>query len=187
MKLTIKQILMRSIRVALALNILCGALCTSVFAGNIDIYIAYSGKNKETMKTLKQAFQSHLTVKSYNVDLLALADYTGKQKAIAKLESADLIVIISDAAMESLSGTSLNTDLLVLQSLKATVTSSKVDLRIVKKGTNLDRQLKTHAVASENDLNDISLLHSFDVLVVDETSIDIHKGVALVAAKLLGK
>lgn len=178
---------MRSTRVALALNILYGTLCTSVFAGNIDIYIAYSGKNKETMKTLKQAFQSHLTVKSYNVDLLALADYSGKQKAVAKLEYADLIVIISDAAMESLSGTSLNTDLLVLQSLKETVTSSKVNLHILKKGTNLDRQLKTHAVSSENDLNDISLLRSFDILVVDETSIDIHKGVALVAAKLLGK
>ena len=187
MKSAMKQSLMRSARVALGLNILCGALCTSVFAGNIDIYIAYSGKNKKTMKTLKQAFQSNLTVKSYNVDLLVLADYSGKQKAIARLERANLIVIISDAAMESLSGTSLNTDLLILQSLKETVTSGKVDLRIVKKGTNLDRRLKPHAVSSENDLNDISLLRSFDVLVVDEKSVDINKVVALVAAKLLGK
>ena len=178
---------MYRVGVVLGLNILLGALFSSVFAEDFDIYIVYSGKSKGTMKTLKQAFQSGLMVKSYNVDLLVLADYSGKQKVVAKLERANLIVIISDAAMESLSGTSLNTDLMVLQSLKETVTSSKVNLRIVKKGTNLDHQLKTHGVSSENDLNDISLLRSFDVLVVDEKSIDIHKVVALVAAKLLGK
>ncbi len=184
---TIKQTLTLSTRIVLGLYILCGALCTSVSAGNIDIYIAYSGKNKETMNTLKKAFHSNLTVKSYNVDLLALADYSGKQKAIAKLERASLIVIISDAAMEALKGASLDTDFLALHSLKKTVTSRKVDLRIVKKGTNLDHRLKTHAVSSENDLKDLSILHSFDVLVVDERSVKIYKVVVLAATKLLGK
>ncbi len=68
----------------------------------VDIYLVYSGTSKSIQKALKKALPSELKVKSYNVDLLAIADYSGKQKAILKLSQAKIIVLITNKPMEVL-------------------------------------------------------------------------------------
>ncbi len=94
---------MKKHRNTLALFIAAGMFFTaSCSALATDIYLVYSGKDKGVSKELKKALPSDLKVKSYNVDLLAMADYSGKQKAIAKLSRAKLVVLIKEKPKEVL-------------------------------------------------------------------------------------
>ena len=157
--------------------------------GSVDVYVAYSGKNKADKNALKKAFRNDISVKFYNVDLLAVADYSGKQKAIGKFERAKIIVILKDSPMELLQGAKLNTDLIIVQSVKNSVQSEKLNLYLVSKGTDLTAlggRAKTHNASNEGDLSDAGVLRSLDVVLVDETSLDINKAVDLIVNKLLG-
>ncbi len=90
---------------------------------DVDVYVVFSGKNKGDKSKIKKLLPKELPVKYYNVDLLALADYSGKQKAIAKLERAKIIVLIKDAAMELLQGAFFRSNLVIVESCKNTVIS----------------------------------------------------------------
>ncbi len=69
-----------------------------------DVYLVYSGGDKSIQKEIKNALPSNIKVKGYNVDLLAIADYSGKQKATSKLSKAKLIVFINEKPSEILEG-----------------------------------------------------------------------------------
>jgi len=80
----------------LSISVLLIMLSTMINAANIDVYIVYGGGDKKIQKTIKKALPSNLNIKSYNTSLLAMADYSGKQKAVAKISSASLVVIINE-------------------------------------------------------------------------------------------
>ena len=50
-----------------------------------DVYILYSGSGKAEKSVLQKSLGKKLKVRTYNVALLALADYSGKQRTLAKL------------------------------------------------------------------------------------------------------
>ena len=60
----------------------------------VDVYLVYSSADKGLQKRFKKSLVPELSVRSYNIDLLALADYSGRQKALAKILKAGLVVII---------------------------------------------------------------------------------------------
>jgi len=67
-----------------------------------DIYIVYAGTDKNIQKELKSVLSENFKVKSFNVGLLAMADYTGKQKAITKISKAKVVVLINEKPAELL-------------------------------------------------------------------------------------
>ncbi len=91
----------RKIIVGLALSALL-ALSPAAYA--VDIYLVYAGSDKPIQKELKAALSSNFQVKSYNVDMLAMADYSGKQKAISKIAKAKLVVLVNNKPEEALEG-----------------------------------------------------------------------------------
>ena len=185
MKFFYKKILQPGLALVMGLCFSYEANFTQALAGqDIDVYVAYSGKDKKDKRALKKAFPANLSVKFYNVDLLALADYSGKQKAIAKLEKAKVIVFVKDALHELLEGSTFKKDIVIFNSAKNGVQSEGKTLYIALKGTTLDGGLKTRN-ATEEDLLDSEILKATDAVVLNG-SIDIHSAVALVVATLLG-
>jgi len=71
-------------------------------ANATDVFLVYAGEDKSIKKEVEDSLAKDFKVKSYNVDLLALADYSGKQKAISKISKAKLVVFIKDKAAEIL-------------------------------------------------------------------------------------
>lgn len=67
-----------------------------VKAADVDVYIVYVGTDRAIKTELKSQLFDGLTVKTYNTKLLAMADYSGKQKAVAKISKAKLVVLIKD-------------------------------------------------------------------------------------------
>jgi len=83
-------------------------LSQAVQAADVDIYIAYSNKDKSDKKALESALSDY-NVMSYKVDLLAMADYSGQQKAAAKLSQAKVVVLLKDKPVKYLRGAELGT------------------------------------------------------------------------------
>ncbi len=173
----------KTIAIALGLFLLWGLFSPTAWAQDLDVYIVYSGKNKKDQKQLKGVLPQNLTVKSYNVDLLVLADYSGKQKVIAKLGRARVIVILHDRPMEILEGSKVKTNLLVVKSAKGTVNSEGWTLHVVSKGTALTG--KALEAAKEGDLGDTNAIRAAKVVFVDEGALDIFKAVSLIVEKVL--
>ena len=82
------------INLALSSILLLGALP----AWGVDVYVVYSSIDKPLQKTLKKSLPSSLKIRSYNIDLLTMADYSGKQKALIKIMKARIVVIIKPKA-----------------------------------------------------------------------------------------
>ena len=151
-------------------------LTLTVWAGDTDIYLVYSGKNRSEKVSLEKALSKQLTTKSYNVSLLALADYSGKQKAVAKLERAKVVVVLADTPFKLLKGTTLKRDVLVVKSVKKGIDSDTLFLRIFERGTNLEGidPSKTLTVSSFEDLEDSSAIRHASLIEV-APSLDFHE------------
>ncbi len=91
------------------ISLLITTLPQQVSAANVDVYLVYAGTEKAIAKTIKKKLSGDFKVKTYNVDLLALADYSGKQKVASKLAKARVVVLIRDKPGEILSDTSFKT------------------------------------------------------------------------------
>ncbi|PCJ47064.1 MAG: hypothetical protein COA99_01690 [Moraxellaceae bacterium] len=70
----------------------------SVNAAAPDIYLVYAGSDKSLAKSIKKSLSSKGKIKLYNASILLMADYSGKQKAVARLSKAKLVVFVSGAA-----------------------------------------------------------------------------------------
>ena len=73
-----------------------------VMAAEVDVYIVYSGADKSIAKALKKSLSGDFKLKKYNTKLLAMADYSGKQKAVAKISSARLVVLVKEETYKAL-------------------------------------------------------------------------------------
>lgn len=74
---------------------------TNVMA-NVDVYITYMGGDRTIKEVVKAALPSNLRIKNYNASALVMADYSGKQKAIAKLSKSKLVVVINQQTINIL-------------------------------------------------------------------------------------
>jgi hypothetical protein len=112
------------------LNILASAMFLTLcfvkpsIAKATDIYLVYSGANKETKEEIQEALPETIEVKSYNAYLLAIADYSGKQKVIAKLSQAKMIVMLDEEAKEAFEDTEFDNIIYTIEG----ETTGQVDL-----------------------------------------------------------
>ena len=69
-----------------------------------DAYVVFSSDSRELKSTISALLKKSLKVKTYNVDMLALSDYSGKQKVLAKFSRATVVVILGDKPLDELKG-----------------------------------------------------------------------------------
>ena len=186
-----RKLAKNSLAAILGFCLFFGATLSNVWAGSrdVDVYVVFSGKDKQEKKALKNALPANLKVKFYNVDLLALADYSGKQKAVAKLETAKMIVIIKDRPLKLLQGSTFAKDLFIVGGAQNSVKSENWTLYVVDKGTNLSAvgaNLKTHNAATVGDLSDLAALRAADAVLIDSGGLDIYSAVAKIVSQALG-
>lgn len=80
---------------ALISVLLLGSMTVS--AADVNVYLVYVGTDKKMAKNIRSSLPKNLTVRKYNASMLLMADYSGKQKVIAKLSKAKLVVYIGDS------------------------------------------------------------------------------------------
>ena len=97
----------------LVLSILLLSFSTSILAASVDLYIVYASADKDIQKNIKKSMPSTLKIKSYNTSLLAMADYTGKQKTVSKLNSASLVVIVNKETLKLLGDPTFSNSIIV--------------------------------------------------------------------------
>jgi len=151
---------------------------TPLVWGAADVYLIYSGKNKADKNLFKKAFPKDLKVKAYNADLLAVADYSGIQKAVAKFDRASVIVVLNDRPMEMLKDARLKKTLIIVHSVKKGFTSESLRLYVLKEGTDLSalgEGIHKKVVATMDDLADKKAIRDVDVLLVDEKTLEIQQ------------
>jgi hypothetical protein len=90
-----------------SLLIFAGSFAAPVYSAGADIFLVYVGADKKIKKSVKSALPAELKVKSYNASLLAMADYSGKQKAVSKITKAKLVVFITGKPAALLSDSSI--------------------------------------------------------------------------------
>lgn len=84
-----------------------------VYAASIDVYLVYSSADKDIKSQLNEKLPADLKVKSYNATLLTMADYSGKQKAVAKLSGARVVVLINEQVVEILGNPDFKVSLII--------------------------------------------------------------------------
>ena len=161
--------------------------CFAPTAKGLDLYILYSGTSKKEKETMVKSLPEDISKKSYNVDLLAFADYSGKQKAALKFQRANIIMVLGDLSMRPLKGIKVTEDLLIIKSVKRSISSTKWVLYILPKGTDistLGKNAKTLDVEKTEDLEDVKKIRSFRAILVDECAIGIYQASVKVLQQL---
>ncbi|PCJ99337.1 MAG: hypothetical protein COA45_04665 [Zetaproteobacteria bacterium] len=120
---------------------LIAGLLLAVFTTNpcvasaTDIYLVYSGANRDIKNQIQDALSSELDIKSYNTSLLVIADYSGKQKVIAKLSQAGLVVMLDENSIQDLDNSAFEN---VVHAIDDDIMSN-IDLIISHLYSNKDR------------------------------------------------
>jgi hypothetical protein len=112
---------------------------------------------------------------------------TNKQKVIAEIERARVIVIIGDFPMEVLSGYKLKAGLLILNSVRQSVKSHLWTLYLLPKGTDFSdlNNVKNLKVTKEEDMKEVrKRLWPFGVALVDE-KLGIYKSASTILKAVL--
>ena len=180
--------LVKVLVVTFVLSLAPGSTQPSVWAEEgLDVYIIYSGKTRGAIHLLAKSIPKYLSVKSYNANLLVLADYSGKQKAISKFHRARLIVILGDQTLEILESGKLKRALVIVGSTKTNMKSDVKTLYVVSKGTNLDdlRAKKIITAKDRLDLATLDKVRAVDVVLVDQDRLKIMEAVSLIIERMI--
>lgn len=117
-----------------------------------DAYIAYSSKDKALKSRIEKALSS-LKVKSYNANLLAVADYSGKQKAVGKLERASIVILVGQKVQDIFKGHKFSKKII---SVDAATTKVKAKFLVTVlssgSGTAIDDKGKIQEAASNGSV-----------------------------------
>ncbi len=151
---------------------LLGLLTPVVNAAVADVYLVYAGKNRKLKTEVFEELSGTFSVKTYNVGLLGLADYSGVQKVVSKISKAKIVMMLHDAASEAFKGSTIKTDLILFNSVNTTLKSQKKIFYIIDTKTDISKigkELKTSVISSVADLTNTDA----DVLIIDENIIKI--------------
>ncbi len=178
----------RTSAVFLSCLALAGPAAPALMAQQVDVYVVYRGGGRGEKNDLVEALPSGLDVKSYNSNLLALADYSGMQKVIAKLETARVVVILGNAPSQYIEGRVGSAHLVIVNSVSRTVTTRGRTIYVIRSGTNVSSlgNLNTLNVQSEGDLANPGRVTAARLISVNESSVGMTESVALVVQRLLG-
>jgi len=128
-----------------------------------------------------EAMPKNIKVKAYNADLLAVADYSGIQKAVAKFEKAGVIVVLRDRPVQMLKGATVSKDLIIVNSGKQGVKSSRWTIYLLDNAADLSlfgAGAKRKTVTTMDDLANKDEIRSSAVLIVDEKKLQIQEVVS---------
>ncbi|MFB6346619.1 MAG: hypothetical protein ABEK50_12745 [bacterium] len=128
-----------------------------VEAADIDVYLLFSSSDKKMKNNIADALPDDINVKEFNVDSLALADYSGKQKAAAKINNAKATVFIGDAPSKLLSDQTFKLPVDVHQSTlrKITVKNNPL-INVISAGTDVnEKKLSVVTVSSKSEVGEL--------------------------------
>lgn len=152
-----------------------------------DVYVVFASESSQLKKELSTPLKKVMHVKTYNVAMLALADYSGKQKVIAKFSRANVVVILGDKPLEALSGSTFASHLIVVSNADNDLSSEKIKVYVVPKGSHLS------AIGSRNNWIGISTesalggdVKSGNVYVITPP-LAIDRAIAKLVKSLIGK
>ena len=177
-------------RSTMVLALLAAGMCSfpDCAFGGTDVYVLFSRDSKADKDRVVSALSKNHSVKAYMADLLLVADYSAKQKIVAKVGSARLVVVVAGSASKALKGSTIRAPVLVTNSVEKTVTSNAWIVNVVDKGSALGKiggDARSLEVAGEGDLGNLETIRASDVVVVDETTIQVSKVIAAIADMVL--
>ena len=103
-------------RILFGVAVASAAVASPTTAQHVDLYVLYTSGNRVEKDELLSALPGDISVKVYNTNLLALADYSVKQRTMTKLETARIVVILSAGPMEHLQGRLSGPDVVIFNS-----------------------------------------------------------------------
>ena len=158
-------------------------------AQEIEVYIVYSSGERAEKDEILRALRGDVSVRTYNADLLVLADYSGKQKVMAKLDLARIALVLGGTSLEYLEGGRLTrADLLMVSAVRTSLTSDRATTHVVPRGTDistLGTDLDLAYVASDADLPSAAEIRSADVVLVNGSTLRMPRALALIIDRLL--
>ena len=172
-----------------AFVVFSGLTAPALTARQVDVYIVYASNDRDAKNELTGALPDGLSVKFYNSNLLALADYSGKQKALSKLERASVVVILNDAPLDHLSGRLADADVLLVNTVGIELTSDRRTIHVLDSGTDvgaLGRNVTAINVSGEADLADRTRVEAANIIFVDVGALTTSKCLSLIIQRLLG-
>ena len=155
--------------------VLCWCVMAPEICTALDAYVVYSGKDYQDKEIFMATLSKDFSLKSYNIDLLTVGDYSQKQKALAKFKKASAIVFLFDEPMKVLSGSTLSPDLIIVQSIMTSVKSKTRTLYVLSQdmdSAQLEQQLKV-------------LRRTAEIVRVKEKTLDVIAAASLLTAKIL--
>ncbi len=155
--------------ILLGIAVACVAVTSPGVAQHIDLYVVYTSGNRAQKNDLLNALPEDVSVKAYNTNLLALADYSGKQKTIAKLETARIVVILDTGPMEHLQGSLTGPDVIIFNTAEDRLRSTGRTVYVLSGETDLSllgNQLSVLDLDDQGAREDPSAFRDVDVIVV---------------------
>ncbi len=156
-------------RILFGVAVASAAVASPAIAQHVDLYVLYTSRDRVQKNELLSALPGDLSVKAYNTNLLALADYSGKQRAMTKLETARIVVILNTGPMEHLQGRLTGPDVIIFNSAEDRLRSNSRTVHVVSRGTDmsvLGGQLRVLDLDAQGTLEDPSVLRDADVISV---------------------
>ena len=157
-------------------------------AQGVDVYVIYSRDSKADKVDLVEDLSRSYAVKSYNSDLLVVADYSAKQKAVARFSSARIVILLAGRSFEVLKGSTIRAPLLIANSAQSPVDSDAGKIHVVTRGTdlkNLGDGAKIVEITDEASLRDMQSVIDLDAIVVDEAAVKLPRAIRLIAGTVL--
>ncbi len=179
----------RFLTILAALVLLSGFTAPALTARQVDVYIVYASSDRDAKNELTAALAEGLSVKSYNSNLLALADYSGKQKAMSKLERVSVVVIINDAPLDHLAGRLADANVLLVNTVGTALTSDHRTIHVLDSGTDvaaLGGNVSAINASGEADLADRTRVAAANVIFMDGATLTRSRGLSLIIQRLLG-
>ncbi len=165
-----------------------GLTAPALMARQVDVYIVYASSDRDAKNELTDALPEGLSAMSYNSNLLALADYSGKQKALSKLERASVVVILNDAPLDHLSGRLADAVVLLVNTIGTELTSDRQTIHVLDSGTDVGALGNVTAISAsaEADLADRARVEAANIIFVNVGTLTTSRGLSLIIQRLLG-
>ena len=167
-----------------------GLTAPALTARQVDVYIVYASSDRDAKNELLGALPEGMSAKSYNSNLLALADYSGKQKALSKLERASVVVILNDAPLDHLSGRLADAVVLLVNTIGTELTSNRRTIHVLDSGTDvgaLGGNVTAINASGESDLADRTRVEAANIIFVDVGTLTTSRTLSLIIQRLLGR
>lgn len=169
-------------------SILLFTLTQSKAQAETEVYVVYAGKGNLGKNKLMAALPKNISAKAFNINFLAFADYSGKQKMVTRLNRSKMVIFMSDIPMLLLKNARITTNLLITQSSKQTIRSKVWTLHVLEEGLELKGfgdSVQKKLISKKTDLGSYEDLRTLDLLIVNEKTIPLFEVISQVVGKTI--